>query len=377
MKRGHKRLLAFEISVFIFLILNSFVWNILSGYKISVFIALLLVFFKFVFGFEKDKHRYVKDIIMEVIIFLILFFMLYYVFGIVISFYKNGNYFTFEGITKFIIPAIIYAGLREFLRYMVMCKAEGSKVLLITSIVMFVMLDITTSLHYGDFSTSYGVFLFIALTLLPAISLNSVFSYFTLKTGYKPLMLYSIVMGTYSYILPIIPNPSKYVMSIISFLLPVVFGYRLYLFFKKYARRKLDRNYRKKGYYSIAECALFIVILVYFTSGYFHYWAIAVASGSMHPKINKGDVAIIEKIDKNYSELEKGQVIAFKYDDVIIVHRLINIVQDKNKYYFYTKGDANEKPDNFVIEQNKVIGVVNHRIPFIGIPTVWLSELQK
>lgn len=377
MKRGHKRLLAFEISVFIFLILNSFVWNILSGYKISVFIALLLVFFKFVFGFEKDKHRYVKDIIMEVIIFLILFFMLYYVFGIVISFYKNGNYFTFEGITKFIIPAIIYAGLREFFRYMVMCKAEGSKVLLITSIVMFVMLDITTSLHYGDFSTSYGVFLFIALTLLPAISLNSVFSYFTLKTGYKPLMLYSIVMGTYSYILPIIPNPSKYVMSIISFILPVVFGYRLYMFFKKYARRELDRNYRKKGYYSIAECALFIVILVYFTSGYFHYWAIAVASGSMHPKINKGDVAIIEKIDKNYSELEKGQVIAFKYDDVIIVHRLINIVQDKNKYYFYTKGDANEKPDNFVIEQNKVIGVVNHRIPFIGIPTVWLSELQK
>ena len=40
------------------------------------------------------------------------------------------------------------------------------------------------------------------------------------------------------------------------------------------------------------------IILVYLTSGYFHFWAIAVASGSMSPKIEKGDVVIIEKLDE-------------------------------------------------------------------------------
>ena len=114
--------------------------------------------------------------------------------------------------------------------------------------------------------------------------------------------------------------------------------------------------------------------MVYFSSGYFRYWAIAVATGSMHPVINKGDVVIIEKID-NYNKLKKGDVIAFRYNNVMIVHRIVNIVEDRNDMYFYTKGDANEEDDNFAIKKNMIVGVVNTRIPFVGVPTVWLNEL--
>ena len=116
-------------------------------------------------------------------------------------------------------------------------------------------------------------------------------------------------------------------------------------------------------------------MLVYFTSGYFHYHAIVVASGSMTPNILKGDVVVIEKIDGDYSKLKVGQVIAYKYDNVIIVHRLINIIENNGTYYFYTKGDANDLPDNWIVRGDTIIGTVNVKVPYIGLPTVWLNEL--
>lgn len=375
MKRGYKKLLLFELIIFVVLILNSFVWNILSSYKIGIFLLVVSFIFKGVFGFEKDRHRYTKDIILEVIIFLIAFFILYYLFGVVISFYQNNNYLTILGLVDFITPVVFYVLVKEYLRYMVMCKAEGSKLLFITTVLMFVLFDITSAIYFRRFESNYGVFLFIALTLLPALSSNTVLCYFTTRTGYKPLILYSMVIGLYQYILPILPNPNEYISSIINFILPIGLGYRLYKFLQKEHKRDITTDYRRKTVKPLLASTVIIIVLVYFTSGYFHYWAIAVASGSMHPKINKGDVAIVEKIDGQYQTLKKGQVIAFKYNGVIIVHRLIDIIEDQGEYYFYTKGDANAKQDNFVVREEMVIGIVNHKISYIGIPTVWLNEL--
>ena len=86
MKRGYKRLLIFEILIFIILILNSFVWNILSSYTSSILLIIILVAFKLLFGFEKDKHRYLKDLLMEVFIFVFIFLMLFYLLGVIISY---------------------------------------------------------------------------------------------------------------------------------------------------------------------------------------------------------------------------------------------------------------------------------------------------
>ena len=45
---------------------------------------------------------------------------------------------------------------------------------------------------------------------------------------------------------------------------------------------------------------LFICILAYFVSGFFRYHAVAVATGSMTPNINVGDVVIVDQyIDVN------------------------------------------------------------------------------
>jgi len=375
MKKGYKRLLFFEIIICCFLLLNSFAWNILSSYITILFLIFILFLFYKLFGFEKDNHRYVKDIILETIIFLITFFLLYYLLGILIGFAKTHNYFSFNSIKDYILPTILLVVLKEYFRYMITTKAEGNLVLRITTIILFILLDLTTILYYRDFSTNYKIFVFIALKLLPSISYNIVSSFYTLKYGYKPLIVYSLIINLYAYLLPIVPNASNYIQSIILFLLPIIYSYRLFLFSEKEKDKDVERKKSNNNYWSLAVATFIVILLVYLTSGYFKYWAIAIASGSMTPSIYKGDVVVVSKIDNKYSTLKKGEVIAFKRNNVIVVHRLVNILKIDNKYYFYTKGDANEHPDSFTIEEDMVVGKVEFKIPFIGKPTVWLNEL--
>lgn len=377
MKRGYKRLLIFETIIFFILALNSFFWNVLGGYTTVFFLILTTIIFKKLFGFERDKHSKTKDIIFEIIIFLLIFFLLYYLFGIVIGFAKTDNYYNLDGIIKFIIPLIITIILKEFLRYNVIMKSEGNKLLTVVSIILFVLIDITNSIYYVGFNNFNNTFIFIALVLLPSISTNIVCSYLTYKVGYKPSMLYLLVINMYPYLLPIIPNPNEYIASLINFLLPIVLFYKVSGIFKLEEEEQLERNYNKKTIFSLIIPTVIVIILVYFTSGYFKYKTIAIASGSMEKEISKGDIVIIEKFDNkdDYNKLKEGQIIAYEYQGIIVVHRIIKILNDNGEYFVYTKGDANSVSDNYVVKQKMIIGTVKTKIPFVGLPTVWLNEL--
>ena len=375
MKKGYKRLITFEIITCLFFILNSFAPNILSRYTFILLLIIALITFKKLFGIEKDKHRYIKDVILDTVIFLIIFLMVYYIFGIVIGFAKTGNHYNINGLTSFIIPIIITVITKEILRYGVLCKAEGNKLALLVTILLFIIIDISSVTFYGKYNSNYEKFLFIALTVLPALSTNISFTYITKKIGYKPVIIYSLVINLYYYLLPIVPNANEYITSVVDFTLPILYCYKIYTFYKKEHDEEVERTYKKNNIITLVPSIIIVIILVYLTSGYFHFWAIAVASGSMSPKIKKGDVVIIEKLDGKYDKLKIGDVIAFKYEEVVVVHRLIKIMNEDGKYYFYTKGDANIKEDNFAISEDMMIGTVNHKIPYIGKPTVWLNEL--
>ncbi|MGN1311447.1 MAG: signal peptidase I [Bacilli bacterium] len=376
MKKSHKRLLILELFLLLVFFLNSFVYNFLNNYNILVFLIIIIFIFNIFLGLERDRHRQAKAIILEFSILILLFFFLYYLLGIIIGFAKTGNYLTFDGLKNFIFPIFCYTVLKEYLRYEILIKCENNKIILVLSCIIFIFLEMTNSIYYFDSSSRYNILVFIGLSFLPAVSNNIVCSYLSPKIGYKPLIYYSLILSLYSYIIPIVPDSNEYLSSVIKFLFPVLLGYRAYLVLKKQEDEETIDS-REKSYSGTCLFATFVIIIitVYFTSGYFHYHAVAVASGSMQPNIYKGDVAIVEKINEDYKQLKKGQIIAYEYNNKIIVHRLVKIIEDNGKYYFYTKGDANQKQDNYVINENMVIGVVNHKIPYIGMPTVWFNSL--
>ena len=132
-------------------------------------------------------------------------------------------------------------------------------------------------------------------------------------------------------------------------------------------------NYKqsKKEFFLFIPLTIFSCVLIYVVSGYFRYYAIAIASGSMEPKISKGDVVIV---DKNYNEINVGDVLAYKNDGKVIVHRIYRVVKNNDEYFVYTKGDANNDYDKYKVTEDMFVGIVKIKIPLIGYPTVLLNE---
>ena len=375
MKKSYKRLIIFDILVAIILLLNSFMLSILRNFwYMTIFLAILLVVFKYLFGFEKDRHRYIKDIIINMLIIFMISFIIYYIFGIFIGFVKTDNYFNFYGIRTFIIPYILMIILKEYLRSQMVNKAEKSKWLIVATCILFMLIDFANTFNIRSLDTSYNVFIYISLTILPIISNNIVCTYIANKLGPKPNIFWLLIANLYTVVLPIVPNVGLYIESLIEFLFPFILMYNVYSFFAKRDKDIPISYIKKRVYIEIPILAIFVFILAYFVSGFFRFYAIAVATGSMVPKINVGDVVIVDQ-QIDYKDLKVGEVIAYKYDNIVVVHRLCDIVVIKDDYYFYTKGDANNAMDNYIIYPDTIIGKVEVKVPYIGLPTVWLNQL--
>ncbi len=376
MKRGYIFLLLYELVIFIVLFFNSFISGMLGNYKMFIFLLVIIISFKFTLGLEKDRHTCTKDIIMEEIIFFLVFFILYYLLGLVIGFAKIDNYYNMYSLIHIILPIVLGIIAKEYLRYNMMIKSQPKKILYVITTLLFIFMDISSGIRMNLHGSNYEIFLLLAITVFPAISTNIFGSYVTLKSGYKPVILYRLVAELFLYLIPIVPNPNQYFYSVIWLVLPMILCYRLYLIFEKAQDQDIPRDYNKKRVSLLIIPLLVVLFLVYITSGYFHYHAIVIGSGSMEKAIYKGDVVIIEKVKwQDRKKIPKGQVVAFKYGERIIVHRVVEKIDYKNETYFYTKGDANNNRDSWTVTEDMIIGVVNIKIPYIGLPSVWLRNL--
>ena len=99
---------------------------------------------------------------------------------------------------------------------------------------------------------------------------------------------------------------------------------------------------------------------------FFGWKPFIVLSGTMETQIMTGDVAIVKKIDAN--ELKENDIIAFKDDDnIVITHRIIEIIKDENGNTKYkTKGDNNNDEDDGFVRPEQIEGIYKFRIGKLG-----------
>ena len=222
MKRNIVVASIFYTIVFSILFLNSFVSNILGYWELALFVGVMLIAFKVLFGFEKDRHRYIKDISLNNLIIILSGFGLFYVLGLFIGFVRTDMIRTMYGFTSIVLPLTLLIFLKEFLRYQMINKFQDNKWLILFSTLFFIFLDITGSI-YGVFSRhQFQIFLVMASVVLPAISRNIVASYISYKVGYKPNLVWILVVMLYGYLLPIVPDVGDYLMALIKLLFPIV-----------------------------------------------------------------------------------------------------------------------------------------------------------
>lgn len=377
MKKSYIKIISIITINIILLLLNSLLLKNTSRLFLIGVIIVDLLLTKFILGFETIKKRYVKQILYELTIYLLIFFLIYFLSGIIIGFYKNNTILSSPEVIKTILSLIIYITTKEFLRYYLIQKSSTAISLQIYTTIFFILLDTTISyITIGDYNT-HNIFIFLTINLLPSITENILCSYISKYYGIIPNIYYLLIMNLIFYILPIFPNPSEFLYSIIFFLLPVIILLRIIIFTRKTKNEKLISRVKNSRLYALIPASIIIILEVYLTSGYFKYYSIAIASGSMEPTISKGDVVVVDQKYKEKS-LKKGEVIAVLYRGRIIVHRIEKINETKDEeIYIYTKGDSNNNIDNYVVTIDMIIGIVNYKIPFIGYPTIWLSEVNE
>lgn len=125
---------------------------------------------------------------------------------------------------------------------------------------------------------------------------------------------------------------------------------------------------------------LLLVVLIILTGfqrfsnehNFFGFRVYVVASGSMIPTYNIGDTLLIKEMDA--SNIKKGDAVTYIGDDegidgMIITHQVQKVeIGEDGKYYFHTKGVANNIEDP-IVSEDQVLGKVVYRfflLSFIG-----------
>lgn len=86
-------------------------------------------------------------------------------------------------------------------------------------------------------------------------------------------------------------------------------------------------------------------------------------------------MVIVQKI-RDPASVQVGDIIQYHRSNEMITHRVVAIdlaANGSGKKVFVTKGDNNPSKDPLVAE-SQLVGIVRSRIPFIGYPSVWLTQ---
>lgn len=102
------------------------------------------------------------------------------------------------------------------------------------------------------------------------------------------------------------------------------------------------------------------------------YKPFIVMSGSMETTINIGDLVIVKKV--NSSNIHTGDIIAFKNGNIVILHRVKEVINDSGTYKFKTKGDNNNVADDFIVSSDAIEGIFVNKIPGLGSILLFLGK---
>ena len=88
---------------------------------------------------------------------------------------------------------------------------------------------------------------------------------------------------------------------------------------------------------------------------------------------------VIKLIHKRYENqnIKEGQVIVFKKNDSLIVHRVVRIENINGEVRYFTRGDANPSDDAGYRIDSEIVGLTDIKVAYIGYPTLWLRELLE
>lgn len=138
----------------------------------------------------------------------------------------------------------------------------------------------------------------------------------------------------------------------------------------------------------ISISCVFVLFSIYYFATSADIQFFVVVSESMRPKLNTGDIVIINPStnqDIAFASLKIGDIIAFEEPRTeskkIVVHRVHQISENLNgDRIVTTKGDANHSPIEFVdfpITKDEFVGKVERNIPYLGLFLIYVDIVLR
>lgn len=97
---------------------------------------------------------------------------------------------------------------------------------------------------------------------------------------------------------------------------------------------------------------------------------LAVTSGSMSPTLGVGD-AVVADVSVEPDDVTIGDVVVYTSPvrrDMVITHRVVDTrITDDGRRVFTTSGDATSASDTAIVTEDRLIGRMSTRLPFVGL----------
>lgn len=367
--------------VLMFLLTNMGIMkNSITSGTIWLLIAIFIMLF---FPKQKgiSKVRYIEQFNLLSFIFSFIYIVIYFASGLILGFgkspYARGIFNIFINIYIFIIPIIAKELIRGFL-LINFAKKDNIKIVLITILMIITNISIQQIFKLNN---AKEFVIYLSQVLGPLICMNIFASYACIIANPLTSIIFLIIVNSIEFISPVLPMLQWLSRGLINMSFPIF----LYLSLNSYHDRinKTYKSYKikKENLFSLIAVSSFCVLLIWFVVGVFPLYPSVILTGSMKPVIDPGDIVIIKKIEKeeDIKNLEIGDVIQFKRGDMLIVHRIIEFVEnsDEGLTYYRTRGDNNSAEDRELVNPNDVKGTVYKTIPKLGILTLLLRNNDK
>ncbi len=300
----------------------------------------------------------------------LLYVSVYYMTGFVYGFYYALVKLSVSSFFKYILPITVIIIASEIIRSVLLAQDNRGLSSLAYLICFIAEVLIDTNLYWIRTANQFSDLL--GHAVFPAVTANVLYHFLSKRYGVYPNIVFRLIVTLYPYVLPYTSQLSDALYSFAKLVAPLI----IYWFLDGLYDRKRRYALGKKSRWSSALTAAAVVLMISFVmlvSCQFKYGMVVIATESMTGEINKGDAIIYTRYDDQ--TIENGQVVVFRKDKSLIIHRVVDIQNINGVTRYYTKGDANEDNDAGYITESNIVGLTDFKVAYIGFPTLWVKEL--
>jgi signal peptidase len=291
------------------------------------------------------------------------------------GFGKNANVWTPSALAIYFPYLLVPFLAMELSRaYLTQTTGKHKPTLTLLLISLFYTLISTTMSGYTSLTTPLAISKFLIETFTPTLAISLLATYFVYLGGFPANVTYMGIPAFFTWFSPILPNPPWTVQSMITVIATTIGFLILDQTVKPPSTKRIHRTFRKQKSQLVywTATALIGLVVVWSSTGLLGFTPTIIASGSMIPTLDPGDIAII--ISVSPQTIRIGDIIQYQTTDMMVIHRVTDTYRAGGTRWFITKGDANTEPDE-PVNQNQVIGKSIFTIPQLGWVSVALKDL--